>query len=84
MIGTIIKLVILAVAILVGLKIFAPNTADKVLDQISQTTGVEKNILDDSLNKATDITKDSANKLLNKAQDGLETAKDKIKDKIDE
>jgi len=84
MIGTIIKLIIIVVAILVGLKIFAPETADKVLDKISQTTGIEKNILDDSLNKATDITKDGANKLLDKAQDGLETAKDKIKDKIDE
>ena len=84
MIKGIIKLSILAVVILIGLKIFAPQVADQIIDKISQTTGIEKDTLDDNLNKATNLTKDSANMLIDRAQDGLSTAQDRIKDKIDE
>ncbi len=71
MIGTIIKLAVLAVIILVALQIFAPDQADKVLTTVSEKTGMDKDNLSEKLNEATEFTKDTIN-------EASQTVKDKI------
>ena len=71
MIGTIIKLAILAVVVLVALNIFAPNQADKILSSVSEKTGMDKDTLSDKLDSATEFTKDTIN-------EASSTVKDKV------
>ncbi len=80
MIGTILKLTIFIVIVLVGLKIFMPEMADKAVNQISETTGVEKSIINDNLNKVTNIAIDKTNQLADDAKDKLKETKDRIND----
>jgi Sec-independent protein translocase protein TatA len=60
MIGTIVKLAILAIVILIGLKIFSPETADKAVNQISESTGISKDTINQKLDDATAKTIDGA------------------------
>ncbi|MEA2016934.1 MAG: hypothetical protein U9N59_00680 [Campylobacterota bacterium] len=69
MIGTIVKLAILAVVILVALNIFAPNQADKILSSVSDKTGMDKGDLSDKLNNATEFTKDTIKEASDTVQD---------------
>jgi hypothetical protein len=39
---TIIKYAVIAVAILIGLKIFMPDVADSAVNKISDSTGIDK------------------------------------------
>jgi hypothetical protein len=59
MLGTLIKLAILAIVILVALNILAPKQADKVLDTVSEKTSIDKTTLKENLDKATQFTKDT-------------------------
>jgi len=74
------KIIVLLVLVLIGLKVFAPDVADKVIDKVSQSTGIEKEVINNNknLDNATDITKEGINKALDKAKDSLEVIKDKI------
>jgi len=81
MIGTIIKLLLFVIVVLVGLKIFMPEMADKAVDTISKTTGVDKSVLEENLNKATDMTIDGAQKLAETTQEKLSEAKEKLENK---
>ena len=78
MIGTIVKLLVLVVVILVALKIFAPEMYDSTTDKISQTTGVEKSFIDKNIDKAKDMAIDGAEKLTDSAKDAIEDVKDKV------
>ena len=71
MIGTIIKLAIVAVVVLVALNIFAPGQADKALTTISEKTGIDKGSLSDKLNNATEFAKDTID-------EASQTVKDKV------
>lgn len=62
MIGTLIKLALLTIVVLIGLKIFAPEVYEKTTNKISQTTGIDKNKIDSNIDKATDITIKGAEK----------------------
>ncbi len=72
MIGTIIKLAILAVVILVALNIFAPQQADKILGTVSEKTGIDKDDLSDKLNSATEFTKDTIDEASQTVQDKVD------------
>lgn len=71
MISTIVKIAILAAVILIGLKIFSPETADKAVNKISDVTGVEKSTINDNLNKATTMTVQGAEKLKETTKESL-------------
>jgi len=59
MIGSIVKLGLLVVVILIALNIFAPEQADKLLSTFSEKTDIDKSSLKDNLDKATEFTKDT-------------------------
>lgn len=72
MLGTIIKLAVLAAIILIALNIFAPNQADKVLDSVSESTNLDKSALQDKLNKATEFTKDTIKEASETVKDNMD------------
>lgn len=78
MLGMLLKLILLVVIILVGLQIFSPETAQKAVDQISETTGVEKSTLEKNLDKATQFTLDSADKVAQAAKEKIEQAQEEL------
>ena len=68
MIGTIIKLAILIVVVLVGLKLFAPKVYEDTTSKISQETGIDKSTIDSNINKATHIAIESADKITDESK----------------
>ncbi|MCK5295198.1 MAG: hypothetical protein KAJ49_11125 [Arcobacteraceae bacterium] len=78
MIGTLIKLAVLAIIIFVGLNIFNPEMADNAVNKISETTGIDKNTINNNLEKATNMALDGAEKLNDAAKEKIEEAKDKM------
>ena len=62
MIGTLIKLVFLAVIIFVGLNIFMPEKAEELTEILSEKTGIEKSSIEDKLDSATNLVIDSGQK----------------------
>lgn len=78
MIGTLVKLLVLVVVILVGLKVFAPDMYESTTDKISETTGVEKSFIDKNIDKAKDMAIEGADKLTDSAKDAIEEVKDKV------
>ena len=72
MLGTLIKLAILAIVILVALNILAPKQADKVLDKVSEKTSIDKDALKENLDKATQFTKDTVKEAATTAKENLD------------
>lgn len=73
--GTIIKLVIVAIIILVILNIFNEDKAHVVTSKISEVTGVDKNNIDKKLNSATEFVKESSDAVVEIAKEKIEKAK---------
>jgi hypothetical protein len=79
MFSFIIKLVVLVVVVFIGLNIFMPEVASNAIDKISQTTGIDKDKINDNLNKATTIVIDKADEMTDLAKDKIDEAKENIK-----
>jgi len=79
MFGFIIKVVILVVVVLIGLNIFMPEVATKAVDKISESTGIDKDKLNDNLNKATTVVIDKADEMTDLAKDKIDEAKENMK-----
>lgn len=72
MLGTLIKLAVVAAIVLIALNIFAPNQADKVLDSVSESTSIDKDKLKEKLDKATEFTKDTVKEATGSVQKELD------------
>ncbi|MEA2050247.1 MAG: hypothetical protein U9O56_05915 [Campylobacterota bacterium] len=73
MIGTIIKIAVLAVVILIAINFISPDKASDITSSISDKTGINKDLIDNKLDTATQFVKDSSKTV-------TEIAKDKIED----
>jgi len=72
MLGTIIKLAIVVVVVMIAINMLAPKQADKILSTVSEKTDINKDVLKDKLNKATDFTKDTLKEATDTVKDNLE------------
>jgi len=72
MLGFIIKICFLVIVVMVGLNIFAPEQADKVVSLFSEKTQIEESTLKDSLDTVTNFTKDTVNEVSQTVQKSLD------------
>lgn len=79
MIGQLIKLIILVVVIMIGLKMFAPNTYDSILGTVSDKTGIEKSKMDDSLDNIKDKATEGMNVIKEKTGEAIQEIKENAK-----
>lgn len=63
MLGQLIKLIILVIVIMIGLKILAPDTYDEILGTVSEKTGMEKSVMDDSLDVIKEKTSEAIDEI---------------------
>lgn len=70
--GFILKLVVVVVIGLVGLKVFLPDRAEQAIEMISENTGFDAQKITEGVELATDI-----------AKDGVELAKDKAIESVE-
>lgn len=71
MIGFILKISFFVIVVMIGLNIFAPEQADTIISKVSQTTSIEKNILQDNLDQASDFTKETVAEVSEKVKETL-------------
>ena len=74
MIFNILKWVIVVVTIVIAIKIFLPDVANTVTGKISETTGIEKAVLDENLDKASNMVKEKSTELTDSAIQKAEEA----------
>lgn len=67
MIFNVLKWVIIVITIVIAVKIFLPDVADQVTGKISESTGIEKAVLDENLDKASNIVKEKSAELTDSA-----------------
>jgi len=71
MFGYIIKLGFLVIIVMVALNIFAPEQADKILSTFSESTSIEKDTLENSLESMTKFTQDTVKEVSEKVKENL-------------
>ena len=76
MVLKVIKWVAIVIVIVFAVKIFLPDVANEVTGKISESTGIEKSVLDDNLDKASNVVKEKSGELADKA---IEKAEEVVK-----
>jgi hypothetical protein len=65
---TLIKWLVIVFAIMVAIKIFLPQSSDQLVEQTSKTLGVDKDIIDNSLEKASSAVKEKAQEIKDRVE----------------
>jgi len=76
MINLLIKLAFLAIIVLAGLKFLAPEKFDEVVSIISEKTNLEKDTINDIVDKSTEFATESVDAVKDIAIKKIEEAKD--------